>query len=185
VNASEYGRALKFAAEGEPATPNPADLQHLLKDLHYDQDTKEGGRNADHTKRGVIADRLQEEGRDHEASLLRDGHPVTVDGLKTKSGGGWEGGKVVPYYPSHSWPGGIPLYYHAKDGSVFCPDCADRFANRRARDLAAGEETNDPHPLHELTMGGHEEGPSMGCDECGGEIESAYGDPDLDGHDDE
>ena len=64
--------------------------------------------------------------------------------------------------PAFAWPGGYPMYYFDKHGDVLCPRCA----NREIDDSAA------------IVNGGvYWEGPIIQCDDCGEDIESAYGDP--------
>lgn len=184
IDPAVYARVVKYAAAEEPAaTPSTdSDLQHMLKELHFDRDTREGGSNADHTKKLVLADKLQEHGRDLEAAVLRDGHPVKVDGLKMDLSTGvtqWTGGQIKPDHPAFGWPGGTPIYYrHPRSGAVRCPGCMNRTAAERAESLAVGEEPDDFH-VHprEFRGYGHEEGPPIECDECNNQIESAYGDP--------
>lgn len=73
--------------------------------------------------------------------------------------------------PNYAWPGGYPLFYWDVYGDVMCPDCANEHAPE-------GEQPDMDWPVgHDV----HWEGPSMWCDYCGAEIESAYGDPDEDG----
>ena len=153
------------------------DTKTLLKKIEFDQDTKEGGPNADHTLRGVLADSLQEDGREVEAALLRDKHPVTVTS-KWLNGPDAEEGKVVPNYPHHSDYGGYPLIY--RSGSVFaCPQCMNDYAMDRAKQMAEGRaEPATTHPK-EFRVLPHYEGPPIECTECGREVESAYGDPDA------
>jgi hypothetical protein len=68
-----------------------------------------------------------------------------------------ENGKL----PAYAWPGGYPITYLTRDGLEICPNCANQ------------EETSDP-----VTDGDvYWEGPTITCDDCGREIESAYGDP--------
>ncbi len=68
-----------------------------------------------------------------------------------------------------AWPGGYPMYYVTRDGLTICPQCA------------GDDEKNDSDPV----VGGDVfwEGPPMWCDDCGREMESAYGDPDNDSED--
>lgn len=66
--------------------------------------------------------------------------------------------------PAYAWPGGYPILYLANGHEVICPKCA-----------------NDLDKQLRLTGSGvHWEGPPDECEECGAEIESAYGDPDDD-----
>lgn len=65
--------------------------------------------------------------------------------------------------PAFAWPGGYPIVYFTRDGMTVCPDCANR-----ETDAAQAPVSGDIYW----------EGPAMSCDDCGAEIESAYGDPD-------
>jgi hypothetical protein len=68
-----------------------------------------------------------------------------------------ENGKL----PAYAWPGGYQITYLTRDGLEICPDCANQ------------EDASDP-----VTDGDvYWEGPAITCDDCGKEIESAYGDP--------
>ena len=62
--------------------------------------------------------------------------------------------------PAYAWPGGYPIFYLDRDNSTLCPDCANADES--------GAEAWDTYL----------EGPTIHCDECNAEIESAYGDPD-------
>lgn len=80
-----------------------------------------------------------------------------------------ENGKLISY----AWPGGYPVYYIDKDGSVLCPDCAQK-------------SLDDPDELPNFKpIAGdvYYEGPVIYCEQCNAEIESAYGDPDEDKND--
>lgn len=55
--------------------------------------------------------------------------------------------------------GGYPVYYINHHNSVFCDDCANKYA--------------DEIVAHEI----HWEGQPLTCDDCNKDIESAYGDP--------
>lgn len=72
------------------------------------------------------------------------------------------------------WPGGYPVMYLDKQGSILCPECA------RAADADRAENPD----LAPVDGDVYWEGPAMACDECGAEIESAYGDPESDDDDD-
>lgn len=58
--------------------------------------------------------------------------------------------------------GGYPLMY-VGDVFAMCGDCASK--------MSKGEQDK-------LVTQVHMEGPSISCEECGKEVESAYGDPD-------
>ena len=65
--------------------------------------------------------------------------------------------------PFYAWPGCYPLYYIDKENNVLCPECANNY-----------DEYSEPLVDYDVYW----EGPPMTCDNCGKEIESAYGDPD-------
>lgn len=69
--------------------------------------------------------------------------------------------------PPYAWPGGYPLIYLDKDNSVLCADCATKSAL-------------DPDELESFKPCAYDvyyEGPTIHCENCNAEIESAYGDP--------
>jgi len=61
--------------------------------------------------------------------------------------------------PAYAWPGGYPLVYVDGGGSYLCADCANR------------EGYTDPVTSVFI----HYEGDPVTCDDCGTQIESAYG----------
>lgn len=63
-----------------------------------------------------------------------------------------------------AWPGLYPVIYTTDDGDVLCGECAKRVFIMDREDV-----TSDIYY----------EGPTVQCDGCGREIESAYGDPDA------
>lgn len=65
--------------------------------------------------------------------------------------------------PSHIWPGGYPAIYYTKDGLIVCAPCAEK------------ADTGDPAIAADV----YYEGPTLQCDDCNADIESAYGDPDA------
>lgn len=67
--------------------------------------------------------------------------------------------------PAYAWPGGYPLYYLDKCDNILCPDCANRDVDESQAVVDAGI---------------HWEGEPLICDDCGCEIESAYGPTDDD-----
>ena len=62
--------------------------------------------------------------------------------------------------PAYGWPGGYPLLYICRDGSVVCPACANREVDAA---------------LEVVEYDVHWEGPELYCDDCGAAMESAYG----------
>ncbi len=79
--------------------------------------------------------------------------------------------------PAFAWPGGYPLIYVFSDGGVICPDCV----NENVEEIeTASRKGNRPH---RSGCGGwavdgvdvHWEGEPEVCDNCGKEIDSAYG----------
>lgn len=69
--------------------------------------------------------------------------------------------------PSYAWPGGYPIVYYTNDGLEICPDCANK------------DNTSDPVKEYDIYW----EGPHIQCEDCGSDIESAYGDPEVDNED--
>lgn len=68
--------------------------------------------------------------------------------------------------PAYAWPGGYPIIYLTKQNAHLCPECANK----------TEKDPNHYDPVEASDI--HYEGPSMLCEDCGTEIESAYGDPD-------
>lgn len=64
--------------------------------------------------------------------------------------------------PAYAWPGGYPLFYLTKDGSTVCPCCANKEVDDSQMPIAVDVQW---------------EGEPLICDDCGKEIESAYGVP--------
>ena len=96
--------------------------------------------------------------------LTKAGNPFrTVDSL-------WSGPVQVKraleqWFTDWAWPGGYPIIFVLDSGDVLCAECAKReFLT---------------HQTDSVTADIHYEGPSIFCDECSKEIESAYGDPDA------
>ena len=69
--------------------------------------------------------------------------------------------------PSFSSVGGYPLLYINAQDEGFCAECADK----------------REHKVTDVDV--HMEGAPYECDDCGAEIESAYGDPESDGESEE
>ena len=66
--------------------------------------------------------------------------------------------------PAYAWPGGYQIIYLTHSSDVICPDCANG---------DYGSEFDDPIVVHDIYW----EGPTIQCDNCQADIESAYGDP--------
>jgi hypothetical protein len=77
--AKNYSRAVRYSADA-------AGAHHLLSPESLTDADRWGGPGADHTKRGVIADYLQDLGRDEEADHLRSGRHVVVRDGKVEPG---------------------------------------------------------------------------------------------------
>lgn len=73
---------------------------------------------------------------------------------------------------AYAWPGGYPIVYFDRENSTLCAKCATRdFKNVDVRD-----------EYKPIACDVYQEGPTIHCDDCNVEIESAYGDPEeLDG----
>lgn len=66
------------------------------------------------------------------------------------------------FFADFVWPGGYPILFTTGAGAVLCADCAKRaFILDRI----------------DVTADCYYEGPTLRCDGCDREIESAYGDP--------
>lgn len=63
--------------------------------------------------------------------------------------------------PAYAWPGGYPLVYITEEGLTVCALCASK----------DDDETSDPVVGYQV----HWEGEAETCEDCGAEIESAYG----------
>jgi hypothetical protein len=64
--------------------------------------------------------------------------------------------------PSFAWPGAYPMAYLTADGLEICAGCANK------------ADTSDPVSDGFVSW----EGPATVCDDCGRDLETAYGDPD-------
>lgn len=71
--------------------------------------------------------------------------------------------------PAYVWPGGYPIYYQDRDGSELCADCATKSL----------DDTDEVPQFKPVAYAVHYEGPAIFCGQCNEEIESAYGDPDM------
>jgi uncharacterized Zn finger protein len=63
-----------------------------------------------------------------------------------------------------AWRGGYPFYYLNNENNIVCPNCANK--EGMSTEVVDGD--------------AYYEGPPLICDDCGAEIESAYGNPDED-----
>jgi hypothetical protein len=63
--------------------------------------------------------------------------------------------------PAYTWPGCYPIVYLTESGLTICPTCAGE------------SDTSDPV----AGSGVHWEGEPLQCEDCGKDIESAYGIP--------
>lgn len=76
---------------------------------------------------------------------------------------------------SYAWPGGYPLYATVETGDVLCCKCLKKHRRDILESLLSG---NVRDGWHFSALDTHMEGPSIACDHCGADIESAYGEPD-------
>lgn len=151
--AAQYESAVKYAANHD-AIGQPIGFTFSLHHPDRGRMTFEP-----HTPRGVVADALEESGRDQEASTLRSSGRVYNDNKKI----------VSEKYPHHSELGGYPLYYLMSDAGVLCPQCVNENQSL--------DDADDPQ-WHVHGSDVHWEGPPLTCDHCNKDIPSAYGDPD-------
>lgn len=68
---------------------------------------------------------------------------------------------------AYAWPGGYPILYLDRDNAILCPKCATESMG-----------LDDDDRMKAWAGDIYYEGPTIYCDECNAEIESAYGDPD-------
>ena len=66
--------------------------------------------------------------------------------------------------------GCYPMFYLTKGNDVLCAECAD----------ASEADPDEYDPIEAADV--HWEGPPLGCDNCSNEIESAYGNPEEEKH---
>ncbi len=71
--------------------------------------------------------------------------------------------------PAFAWPGGYPLMYLDRENSTLCADCA-------TKSLDDADEVPQFKPV---AYDVYYEGPTIQCDQCNADIESAYGDPEA------
>jgi hypothetical protein len=69
--------------------------------------------------------------------------------------------------PAYAWPGGYPILYLDRENSTLCAECA-------TKSLDDPEEVPQFKPV---AFDVYYEGPTIHCEQCNAEIESAYGDP--------
>lgn len=69
--------------------------------------------------------------------------------------------------PAFAWPGGYPVFYLAADNGILCPKCANNYVEGR----------DNEKQLKPIAGDVYWEGPTMQCEHCNADIESAYGDP--------
>jgi len=72
----------------------------------------------------------------------------------------------------YAWPGGYSLFYFTKDGGVLCPKCVNK-------NLELLSDEDDPQ-WYVIGCEMNEENDDMYCENCGEQIESAYGEDDSD-----
>ena len=68
-----------------------------------------------------------------------------------------------------AWPGGYPIIYLDRENSTLCAKCA-------TRDFKDSSVRAEYKPI---ACDVYWEGPTIQCDDCNADIESAYGDPDT------
>ena len=71
--------------------------------------------------------------------------------------------------PAYAWPGGYPILYLDSHNETLCAACATKAADKL-------EEDDKDRPVAYFV---HYEGPSEFCAACNAEVESAYGDPEV------
>lgn len=71
---------------------------------------------------------------------------------------------------AYAWPGGYPIIYLDGENSTLCAKCA-------TRDFNDSDVRDEYKPIAAVI---YYEGPTIQCDDCGVDIESAYGDPNDD-----
>lgn len=72
--------------------------------------------------------------------------------------------------PAYTWPGGYPIIYLDHECSVLCAQCA-------TNSFKDEDERPEYKPVDSDI---YYEGPTLQCEQCNADIESAYGDPDTD-----
>lgn len=65
-------------------------------------------------------------------------------------------------YQRYAFPGGYPIVYLDSENCTICPDCAD-------------DSDEDIFPIVASTINWEYEGEPATCDDCGKELEYAYG----------
>ena len=67
--------------------------------------------------------------------------------------------------PAWAWPGGYPIIYFDGDNSTLCANCATQSA----------DDDDEVTQFKPVAYDVYYEGPTIFCDQCNVEIESAYG----------
>lgn len=71
--------------------------------------------------------------------------------------------------PAYAWPGGYPLIYLDQENSALCSECATKSL----------KDPDEIPAFKPVACDIYLEGPTLYCDQCNVEIESAYGDPEA------
>lgn len=77
--------------------------------------------------------------------------------------------------PAFAFPGGYPFVYEDEYRNDLCPDCASELV----RELARYEHDENERDMVTRVVDWqiYDEGPTIFCEQCNAELESAYGDP--------
>lgn len=71
--------------------------------------------------------------------------------------------------PAFAWPGGYPIIYLDRENSTLCASCATK----------SYLDTDEVPQFKPVAYDVYYEGPTIQCDQCNVDIESAYGDPEV------
>lgn len=71
--------------------------------------------------------------------------------------------------PAFAWPGGYPIIYFDREDSVLCAKCATK----------SHLDLDEVPQFKPVACDAYYEGPTIQCDSCNADIESAYGDPEV------
>lgn len=71
----------------------------------------------------------------------------------------------------YAWPGGYPLFCVTHDGGILCKKCAEKHAKSIISEIMQGCRTG----WHITAVDVNWEDTNLCCDNCGRNIESAYG----------